>query len=88
MSRWQNYLNLSIKNYFKVLVTNHSKHDAFLQKSTILGNLEYISSVVPLRVKSRNLEHSITPIQYEMNTANQIELEDKLQYQNINRLLL
>ena len=54
----------------------------------MLGNLEYISSVVPPRVNSRNLEHSITPIQHEMNTANQIELEDKQQYQNINRLLL
>ena len=51
MSRWQNYLNLSIKNNFKVLVTNHSKHDAFLKKNTILSNLEYILSVVPLRVK-------------------------------------
>ena len=49
------YLKPGIKNYFKVLVING--HNVFLQTNSILGNLEYISSVVPLEVKHRNLEH-------------------------------
>ena len=46
------YLRKAIKNYFKLVLVNNSNHDIFLRKNTVLGHLDYVSSVIPLEVKN------------------------------------
>lgn len=55
------------------------KDYVFLRQKTVLGILECISSVAPIQVKHRNIEHSITPNQYGVNTINQNEVEETIQ---------
>ena len=43
-------LKRGIKNYFKVLVINDSNHNITIMKNTVIGNLEYVTSIVPLKV--------------------------------------
>ena len=44
-------LKVGSKNYFKVPVINNSNHEIFLKKNNVIGNLDYVSSVIPLEVK-------------------------------------
>ena len=46
------YLRKGIKNYFKIVLVNNSSHDIFLKKNTVLVHLDYVSSVIPLEVKT------------------------------------
>ena len=46
------YLRKGIKNYFKIVLVNNSSHDIFLKKNTVLVYLDYVSSVIPLEVKT------------------------------------
>ena len=46
------YLRKAIKNYFKLVLVNNSNHDIFLRKNTVLGHLDYVSSLIPLKVKN------------------------------------
>lgn len=58
------------------------KDYVFLRQKTMLGILECISSVAPIQVKHRNIEHSITPNQCGVNTINQNEVEETIQCTN------
>ena len=44
-------LRPDIKNYFKVQVINDSNHNITIMKNTVIGNLEYVTSVVTLGVR-------------------------------------
>ena len=41
-------LNPDIKNYFKVPVINDNNYNITIMKNTVIGNLEYVTSIVPL----------------------------------------
>ena len=43
-------LKPGIKNYFKVPVISDSNHNITIMKNTVIGNLEYVTSIVPLKV--------------------------------------
>ena len=43
-------LKPGINNYFKVLVINDNNHNITIMKNTVIGNLEYLTSIVPLKV--------------------------------------
>ena len=45
-------LKPGVKNYFKVPVVNDSNHNITITKNTIIGNLEYVTSIVPLEVRA------------------------------------
>ena len=45
-------LKSGIKNYFKVPVSNDSNQNITIMKNTIIGNLEYLASIVPLEVRA------------------------------------
>jgi len=44
------------QNYFNIPVANNSKHDIGLQKNLVIGNLEYVNSIVPLEVRKKEDE--------------------------------
>ena len=44
-------LKPGIKNYFKVPVVNGSNHNFTIIKNTLIGNLEYVTSIVPLEAR-------------------------------------
>ena len=44
-------LKPGIKNYFKVSVVNGSNHNFTIIKNTLIGNLEYVTSIVPLEAR-------------------------------------
>ena len=46
------YLRKAIKNYFKLVLVSNSNHDIFLRKNRVLGHLDYVSSLIPLKVKN------------------------------------
>lgn len=48
-------LKTGLHNYFTVPISNDSKHDIILRRNQIIGNLEYINSIVPLEVKKMQL---------------------------------
>ena len=50
------------KNYFKIPVSNSSKHDIVLKKNTIVGRAEYINSIIPLPVKFNSYKISVSSI--------------------------
>ena len=43
-------LKPDIKNYFKAPIINDSNHNITIMKNTVIGNLEYVTSIVPLEV--------------------------------------
>ena len=43
-------LKPGVKNYFKVPVINDSNHIITIMKNTVIGNLQYVTSIVPLEV--------------------------------------
>ena len=45
-------LKPGVKNYFKVPVVNDSNHNITVMKNTVTGNLEYVTSIVPLEVRA------------------------------------
>ena len=45
-------LKPGVKNYFKVPVVNDSNHNITIMKNTVIGNLEYVTSYVPLEVRA------------------------------------
>ena len=45
-------LKLGVENYFKVPVVNDSNHNITIIKNTVIGNLEYVTSIVPLEVRA------------------------------------
>ena len=45
-------LKPGVKNYFKVSVVNDSNHNITITKNTVIGNLEYVTSIVPLEVRA------------------------------------
>ena len=55
------YLRKRIKNCFKVVLVNNSNHDIFLRKNTVLGHLDYVSSLIPLEVKKVEILSIIVP---------------------------
>ena len=83
------YLKKGIKNYFKIVINNNSNHDIFLKKNALLGHLDYVSSVVPHRVKEVHVPEKKTTStikNYNITSSQekQTEKEDQ-QQQNINR---
>ena len=41
-------LKPGVKNYFKVPVINDSNHIITIMKNTVIGNLQYVTSIAPL----------------------------------------
>ena len=50
MRRQCRLLNPGIKNYFKIPVIDDSNHNITIMKNSAIGNLEYVTSIVPLEV--------------------------------------
>ena len=55
------HLRKGIKNYFKIVLVNNSNHDIFLRKNTVLGYLDYVSSVILLEVKNVEIPSNKVP---------------------------
>ena len=51
------HLNPGTKYYFKVFIISESNRDIFLTKNTIIGSLKYISSIISLEVKKKEIDH-------------------------------
>ena len=55
------YLRKGVKNSFKIVLVDNSNHDIFLRKNTVLGHLDYVSSVIPLEVKNVEITSNKVP---------------------------
>ena len=63
-------LKPGIKSYFKVPVINDNNHNIRIMKNTVIGNLEYVTSIVPLEVRANTGD----PIKIENATINKAEV--------------
>ena len=63
-------LKPGIKSYFKVPVINDSNHNIRIMKNTVIGNLEYVTSIVLLEVRA----NTVDPIKIENATINKAEV--------------
>ena len=75
------YLRKGINNYFKIVLVNNSNHDIFLRKNTVLGPLNYVSSVIPLEVKNIEIPSNKVPEKdavFTNNITSNLEQPQKL----------
>lgn len=53
------HLKSGIKNHFRIFIINELNYDISLTKNTITGGLEHISSIIPLKVKTKGIDDLI-----------------------------
>ena len=68
-----------VNNYFKVPVVNSSKHEIILKKNIIMGRVEPVKSLVPLKVKlhQHSAKVSSTKATWEDNEEVQVTEEQQ-----------